>query len=165
MQFRPPGEDMMSETTTTSTRPAYNLETEREIRRLTDEWSKALRARDLGTIMSCYTADVVFFDGVAPLQIGPDAYRQNWEGYFKWFPGPVNIETRDLRITAGDHVAFSRGLVHLTGTTADGKEDGAWMRQTVGYERIDGKWLIAHEHWSMPMDMESGTVRTDLEPA
>ena len=114
--------------------------------------------------MSYYTADVVFFDGIAPLQIGPDRYRKYWEDYFKWFPGPLNYETRDLKITAGDTAAFARGLAHLVGTTAEGKEDGAWMRETVGYEKIDGKWWITHEHWSLPMEMESGKALTDLKP-
>ncbi len=30
------------------------------------------------------------------------------------------------------------------------------MRQSIGYEKVDGRWLITHEHWSIPMDMQSG---------
>jgi uncharacterized protein (TIGR02246 family) len=134
------------------------------IRKLIDDWTTALRARDVDAMMAFYAPDVVFFDGIAPLQIGLDAYRKNWEVYFQWFPGTVNFETRDLKITASGDAAFARGLVHLTGTNAEGKEDGAWMRETVGYEKVNGKWLITHEHWSMPMDMESGKALTNLQP-
>jgi uncharacterized protein (TIGR02246 family) len=145
-------------------KPEKSLGNEGAIRSLIANWVSALRAKDLDKLMSHYAPGVVLFDGVAPLQMGPDMYRKNWEGYFNWFPGSVNYETRDLKITAGDTAAFSRALVYLTGTTAEGKEDGAWMRQTIGYEKIDGQWRVTHEHWSMPMDMESGKVLTDLKP-
>jgi len=138
---------------------------EGEIHRLIDDWANTLRAKDLDTLMSYYAPDVVFFDGIPPLQYtGTETYRKNWADYFTWFPGPFNFETRDLKIKAADDTAFAHCLVHMTGTNAEGKEDGAWLRMTVCYEKIDGKWLVTHEHWSLPMDMESGKALTNLQP-
>jgi len=34
----------------------------------------------------------------------------------------------------------------------------------VGYRKIDGTWLVAHEHSSVPFDPESGMAALDLEP-
>jgi uncharacterized protein (TIGR02246 family) len=147
-----------------ATKSSINPRNEEAIRKLLDDWTSALRARDLDQMMSFYAPDVVFFDGIAPLQIGAEAYRKNWQEYFNWFPGTVNFETRELKITTDEKLAFSRGLVHLTGINAEGKEDGAWMRETIGYEKRDGRWLISHEHWSMPMDIETGKALTTLEP-
>ena len=52
----------------------------------------------------------------------------------------------------------------MTSTDAEGQQNSAWMRLTGCYEKVDGKWLITYEHWSMPMDMETGKGLSDLEP-
>jgi ketosteroid isomerase-like protein len=38
------------------------------------------------------------------------------------------------------------------------------MRGTVGYRRTGGRWLIVHEHYSVPFDPESGKALLRLEP-
>ena len=63
-----------------------------EISRLLDDWLNTLRARDVDSLMAYYAPGVVFFDGVAPLQlIGTEPYQKNWEEYFTWFPGPMQL--------------------------------------------------------------------------
>ena len=53
---------------------------EAEIRGLIDDWVKALRARDIDTVVSNYAPDVVSFDVVNPLQRkGVDAIRKRAE--------------------------------------------------------------------------------------
>jgi ketosteroid isomerase-like protein len=141
-----------------------SLGNEGEIQQLIDNWTNALRARDLNKLMSQYAPDFVGYDAIPPLQAGANIFKKNWGEYFNYFPGPVDIETRDFEINAGNNVAFTRGLVNLKGTKADGKQDAGWMRATTCYEKIDGKWLISHEHWSMPFDIETLKVRTDLKP-
>jgi uncharacterized protein (TIGR02246 family) len=143
---------------------ADTIGNEQAIQQLLAEWESALRARDLDRMMSFYTPDVVFYDGIGPLQIGPDAFRKNWDEFFSYFPGSVEWHTRHMKVTAGDRVAFSRALVELKGTTGEGKCEATWMRQTVGYEKIGPTWRISHEHWSMPMDIETGKVATTLTP-
>ena len=39
-----------------------------------------------------------------------------------------------------------------------------WIRVTVGYRKAGSKWLVTHEHVSMPIDMKTGKVPADLEP-
>jgi ketosteroid isomerase-like protein len=60
-------------------------------------------------------------------------------------------------------VAFSHSLNHVTGENRNGPVDG-WVRVTVGYRKAGGNWLITHEHISMPFDMKTGKVPTDLKP-
>jgi ketosteroid isomerase-like protein len=38
------------------------------------------------------------------------------------------------------------------------------MRVTVCYRKTNGKWLVVHEHFSAPFEMESGKALLDLEP-
>jgi len=39
-----------------------------------------------------------------------------------------------------------------------------WVRATFGLRRADGRWLIAHDQVSVPLDLRSGAGLTDLEP-
>jgi uncharacterized protein (TIGR02246 family) len=143
---------------------ADTVTSDQALRQLLSDWESALRARDLDRMMSFYTPDVVFYDGIGPLQMGQELYRKNWDEFFSYFPGPVEWRTQHMKVTAGDRAAFSRALVELKGTNAEGKCEATWMRQTVGYEKIGEAWRISHEHWSMPMDMETGKVATTLTP-
>jgi len=84
---------------------------EARIRELIDRWLKALRAKNLDGIMSCYTPDILLFDLLPPLQyLGADAYRKNWAEWFSTFRGPIGYEILHLSLTTGDEVAFSHSL-------------------------------------------------------
>jgi uncharacterized protein (TIGR02246 family) len=151
------GEDMLTEN-------SKEID-EAQIRELIHRWLQALRAKDLDGIMSCYAPDILLFDLLPPLQyVGADAYRKNWAEWFPTFRGPIGYEIRDLSITTGDDVAFSHSLNRISGKRTDGGETEVWVRATVCYRKIDGKWMIAHEHVSVPFYMDSGKASVDLKP-
>jgi ketosteroid isomerase-like protein len=79
------------------------------------------------------------------------------------FPPPVGDEIRDLVITAGHDVAFAHGL-NLLSASKDGARKGPWVRFTACLEKIDGNWLILHDHVSAPIDPHSGKALLDLQP-
>jgi ketosteroid isomerase-like protein len=39
-----------------------------------------------------------------------------------------------------------------------------WWRTTVCFRKLDGKWMVTHEHNSVPFDVESGKASLDLKP-
>jgi uncharacterized protein (TIGR02246 family) len=138
---------------------------EGEIRALIEARAEAVRAKDAHGAMSYHAADAILFDVIGPLQnIGVGAGRKRAEEWFASFKGPLGYEIRELRVTAGDSVAFSHGLTRVKGTTADGKELDMWWRATVCYQKIAGKWAITHEHGSAPFDVTSGKASLDLKP-
>lgn len=138
---------------------------EAQIRQLIDDWATAFRAKDVGRIMSCYSPDVVAFDIVPPLQYrGASAYMQDWEQMLAMCDGPIGLEMHELTVAAGAEVGFCHCLNHFTGKQTNGREIDLWLRATVCYRKIDGKWLAAHEHVSAPIDMESGRALLDLKP-
>ena len=71
---------------------------------------------------------------------------------------------RDLRITAGDDVAFAHYLYRVTGTMTNGTAVDMWVRTSMGLRQIDGTWTIVHVHTSVPFDPESGEAAVDLTP-
>ena len=136
-----------------------------QIRRLIEDKIQAVRAKDIDGATSNYAADVVSFDVVNGLQyLGSDAIRKRLEEWFSSFQGPIGFEIRELSITSGDSVAFSHSLNHVNATTTGGVKLDTWWRETACYRKVDGKWIITHQHSSVPFDVKSGKASLDLKP-
>ena len=139
---------------------------EAQIRALIDDWTRAVRAKDVHGVVSHYAADVVAFDLAPPLQYtGADALRRSLEAWFPTFEGPVGFEVRDLCVTTGEDVAFCRSLNRISGTRTNGEETDVWVRATVGLRKSHGRWKVTHEHASVPFYMDgSYKAAVDLNP-
>ncbi len=138
---------------------------EAEIRARLDRLVAAIQAMDLERVKSIYASDAVSFDVQPPLQVvGREAKSRNWADVFTAFQRPLDYEIRDLTIAVDGDLAFLHSLNRLTGTLRNGKRSGFWVRATACFRRIDGNWLIAHDHVSVPFDVESGRGLVDLEP-
>jgi uncharacterized protein (TIGR02246 family) len=138
---------------------------EAQIRKIIDRWAEAVRAKDVNGAMANYAPDVLTFDVRNPLHsIGSDEARKRTEEWFSSFQGPIGYEIRDLSITTGDSVAFCHSLNRISGTNRDGGKIDTWVRATVCYRKMDGQWMVTHQHVSVPFDMESGLASLDLTP-
>jgi len=75
-------------------------------------------------------------------------------------------EVTRLEITAGGDVAFATSIDRLS-ATPKGMSEGftLWFRVTLGLRKVDGRWLVTHEHESVPFEMD-GSLRASvgLEP-
>jgi len=114
--------------------------------------------------LSFDTDDSVEFSLAPPLVYhGKDeAGLQEWFG--TWH-GPIGGDVQDAKLTIGADVAFWSGLVNMTGTKTDGTVLDLWFRQTLGLVKKDGRWLVAHQHASVPFAMDgSGKAMLDLKP-
>lgn len=142
-----------------------NKAEEARIRELIDNWAVKFRAKDLDGIMSIYAPEIVSFDAIAQLQFkGVEAYKKHWEACLSFCQGPIIFEMHELDITASDDVAFSHCLNWCGGTDESGEEKASWMRATVCWRKLNGKWKVVHEHYSAPFDMETGKAMFDLKP-
>lgn len=137
---------------------------EAEIRQLIGTLVESIRTADLESLKAFYASDVVSFDvGPRLHDIGSRAKMSNWEEAFSFLQPPLGYEIRDLSITAGDDVAFAHGINRLSGTL-NGEPFGSWVRWSAGFQKVDGNWLIAHDHVSMPIDFVSRSALVNLEP-
>ncbi|GAC1646439.1 MAG: nuclear transport factor 2 family protein [Chloroflexota bacterium] len=138
---------------------------EAQIRALIDERAEAVRARDVDRAMSFVAPDIVMFDVVnAPQSIGAAGSRQRTEVWFSSFEGPIGYEMRDLSILTGGDLAVTHSLNRYSGTQTGGVAINMWVRATVCYRRIDSRWMITHEHQSVPFDGQTGRASLDLSP-
>jgi uncharacterized protein (TIGR02246 family) len=138
---------------------------EARIRALIHDQAKAIRAKDIDGSLASYAPEVLLFDVVSPLQrVGSDAARERLAEWFSSFQSPIGYELRELGIAAGGDVAFCHSLNRVSATTTDGKTLDMWWRATVCCRRIGGRWMVTHEHASVPFDVESGRAALDLRP-
>lgn len=140
-----------------------NTTAENEIRQLIERWVQAVRDRDLDAIAAPYAEDILAFDAIKELQFkGKAAYRAHWEMCLGYCTGPMVFEVAQLQVHADEQLALAHWL-NRCGPGDDESQCG-FMRATVGYRRIDGRWQVIHEHWSAPFDMESQKALFDLKP-
>ncbi|NKQ57810.1 SnoaL-like domain-containing protein [Amycolatopsis sp. K13G38] len=138
---------------------------EAELRQHVGDLVEGIEAKDLSGLRRLYAENVVSFDVEPPLHhVGIDAKMNNWATAFALFE-TVSYEVRDLTLTVDESVAFGHCFGRLSGRANNGVAvGGMWVRATFCFRRIDGNWLITHDHVSVPLDMTSGKAVTDLEP-
>ena len=138
---------------------------ESEVRALLDGRSEAIWMKDIDKLMSCYSPDIVYFDVVPPLQfVGSAALRGRFSHWFDGYNGSIGQEVHDLNISASGDTAVAYMLIRSNGTLKNGHNVGLWVRAASGCQRSNHKWLITHEHISLPVDLESGSAARDLVP-
>jgi ketosteroid isomerase-like protein len=134
---------------------------ETEIREVLAGYEDAMRRCDAADVVARYAPDLVQFTLAPPLvHRGPEildpAALQAWfDGHGA---GPMDYTITDLDVTAGADVAFCRSVNRM------GAPGGftLWFRASYGLRRVDGAWLIAHEHTSTPFYMD-GSLRAALD--
>lgn len=138
---------------------------ESAIRAAVDRWLRAVLARDVDGIMSHYAPDVLSFDAIAALRFkGAAAYRKHWEMCMSLCSGEMIFEIHDFGVMARGDLAVCHFLTRCGAKGEDGQEKASWMRATVCLREVDGRWLIVHEHYSAPFDVQSGKAMFDLQP-
>jgi ketosteroid isomerase-like protein len=136
-----------------------------EVRALLDTRSDAIQMKDIERLVSLYSPDIVYFDVVPPLRYaGAAALRGRFLQWFDRWKSSIGQEIRDVNISASEDTAAAYMLIRTSGTLKNGHEVGYWVRATNCFQRSDHRWLIAHEHVSLPVDFPSGSAAMDLVP-
>jgi uncharacterized protein (TIGR02246 family) len=134
-----------------------------DIRALEDRFVAAFNAKDVNAIMKVYAPGrtLFVFDVIPPRQyVGAAAYRKDWQTFLDSFNGPITGELTNLDIVADRNLAYSHSIQRVTGTDKQGKKLDLTVRVTDVYQKIHGRWLIIHEHVSVPVDLD--TDKPDL---
>jgi ketosteroid isomerase-like protein len=138
---------------------------EAHIRQRVEDAVEALNAKDIDGVMSLYAPNLVSFDIVPPLRyVGADNKRRAWQEAFDAYTGPFAYEVQDLNVTTHGELAFVHSLNHVNATLASGHVTDLWLRWTACFRRIDGVWLVVHDHVSVPADLEHGHAVLNLTP-
>jgi ketosteroid isomerase-like protein len=142
--------------------PANAIEQARstaEIRGEVERFRQAVLHKDMQGVARYYSnsPDLVVFDVVPPLSyVGWDSFRKDWEGFFDGFRGISVYDWNDLHIEAAGDLGWMRAVVHIVGTLQDGKPLDMTFRDTAIFNRQAEKWVVVHDHGSVPIVFETG---------
>jgi len=138
-----------------------------DIKALEERFVAAFKAKDLDAIMKAYAPGqtVVVFDVIPPRQyVGAAAYRKDWQAFLESFAGPITVELTDLDVGADRNLAYSHSIQRVAGTDKQGKKLDLTVRVTDVYKKVRGRWLIIHEHVSVPVDLDTGKPDLSSKP-
>ncbi|MGX6606638.1 YybH family protein [Micromonosporaceae bacterium Da 78-11] len=136
-----------------------------ELRAVVDERVAAVRAKDPKPLAARQHPDVISFNVLPPLHArGSAATEEATRAWFDGYATDIDYTVRDVDVRAGGEVGFCSFLYHVGGTLKTGGVVDMWVRATLGLLRTDGRWLIVHDHESVPFDAATGRALINLEP-
>jgi uncharacterized protein (TIGR02246 family) len=136
-----------------------------ELHGLIDERVAAVAARDGARLMARQHTNVLAFNVLPPLKLtGNAAVEEQMQAWFGAYRDGPRYRVHDLHIDAERDLGYCAFIYHVSGTLADGNDVSMAVRATLVCKRIDGNWLIVHDHESVPFDPETGMALIDLQP-
>jgi uncharacterized protein (TIGR02246 family) len=126
-------------------------EDEDAVRALIESWAQAVRAKNYSGILAHHSADIVMFDVPPPFESrGISAYEKTWDLFYSSQPEPVAFDVQHLDIVAGSDVAFAFAHMQCAEIGTNGGRLKLDFRVTIGLRKVEGQWVIVHEHHSVP---------------
>jgi uncharacterized protein (TIGR02246 family) len=129
-----------------------DMSDEQQIRELIQAWAVAAHEGDMDTVLADHAADIVMFDVPPPNEgvRGIEAYRDSWLPFFEYQAGGGVFEIESLDVVADADVAFAYGLLRCGRPVDFARDPDHRLRLTVGLRKVDGRWIVVHEHHSFP---------------
>jgi uncharacterized protein (TIGR02246 family) len=121
------------------------------VKAIIENWAQAVRERNMDGILAHHTDDIVMYDVPQPFESrGIEAYKKTWETFYNWAKDSGVFDITELNIVAGEDVAFAYASMKCSGYDDAGRPEPLKFRLTIGLIKIDGQWMIKHEHHSIP---------------
>jgi len=123
---------------------------EQQVRDLIERWVSAVQQQDLDLVLKDHSSDIVMYDVPPPQQgnRGITEYRDSWPQFFDYLRRGAIFELVELAVTADEEVAFAYGLLRCGKPEDFAKDPDNRLRLTIGLRKVDGRWMVAHEHHS-----------------
>jgi ketosteroid isomerase-like protein len=104
----------------------------------------------VGGVLAGHTRDIAMFDVPPPSRgvEGLEAYAETWPPFFEWLARTGRFSLTRLTVEAGRSAGFAHALVRCEDREAPPADAPDHLRITFGLRKVDGSWLIAHEHHS-----------------
>ncbi|WP_028659834.1 YybH family protein [Nocardioides insulae] len=126
---------------------------DQDVRLVHDAFGEGTRAADLDALMAHIAEEVVSYEQVPPMEyVGVDAVRAVCATGLEAAPHGVDLDTPDLTVRMGGDLAVSWGIDRVRISQEDGSVKEVYNRGTRVFARRDGRWLVVHQHLSLPLE-------------
>ncbi|MEA5390152.1 nuclear transport factor 2 family protein [Cyanobium gracile UHCC 0139] len=122
-----------------------------EVRTVLEECAAATRLSRRDEILKQNSANLVIFDVLPPMKYeSAESYRRSWDEWQPDAEGEAVFNLENLTITAGNDAAFAHSFIRCGGTLPDGRTFQDLVRATFCLRKVDGSWVVEHQHVSKP---------------
>jgi uncharacterized protein (TIGR02246 family) len=136
-----------------------------ELHDLIDERVTAVAARDGKTLGARQHPDVLAYSVLGALSSkGSGAVDEQMSAWFDGYRDGPHYTVHDLNVDADGALGYCAFVYHVKGTLNDDTDVSMAVRATLVCKRFDGRWLVVHDHESVPFDPATGSALTNLQP-
>ncbi|MGH9718337.1 MAG: YybH family protein [Candidatus Acidiferrales bacterium] len=108
-----------------------------------DQWNKAIAAKDLDKCVSVYEDDAVLFLPNAPAFVGKDAIRAAWKHLLSLPSVQITFPSAKIDVARSADLAVQRGPFRAVTTDAKGKSTTENGRLVIVWQKqADGTWKV-----------------------
>jgi len=119
---------------------------------------------DVDAVMACYSddSDAIFFEDTIPFQLNKASLRKlNEMAYQSLSDFHAHGEPVDMLVSG--NLAVVRSSIVNTWKDKSGRPHSQTSRYTQVDRKEHGKWLVWHEHFSVPYDPATGKAVLDVK--
>jgi len=127
-----------------------------------EKYKRAIFEKDVESFLTIYDENVHIYDCWGKWESkGISLWREN---VVNWFNGMreegelLKVDVRDVTLEENTNLAFVHCAITFAAYNEKSEEKLRQItnRFTFGLKKVNGFWLITHEHSSLPIDMETG---------
>lgn len=138
------------------------MSAEQEVRALLDERVAAVTAKDPAPLLARMADELDSFGVTPPHRVrGRDAMAAGLQAWFAGYASDIGYAVHELEVRADGDLAVATFVYAVSGTLHSGDEVDMWVRATAVLQRRAGRWLVVHQHESVPWDpmTDQGVMR------
>lgn len=133
------------------------MSSEQEVRALLDERVAAVAAKDPAPLLAVMADELDSFGVTPPHRVrGREAMAAGLQAWFAGYATDIGYAVHDLEVRADGDLAVATFVYAVSGTLRSGDEVDMWVRATAVLERRAGRWVVVHQHESVPWDPTTG---------
>ena len=124
---------------------------ENAMRDLLERWAAAVRAKNMAEVLANHAPDFLMFDVPPPFESrGLAAYEETWKLFTPASQTLLPSISSGLRLLPEVTFAFAIAHMQCVEPTEKAHRTPLDFLLTVGLRKVEGRWIIVHEHHSVP---------------